>query len=53
VSKGQSKPETVSIRIREETYVAISEYAKSKGIKIVDAIDVLVDAWFEDRPLDK
>tara|TARA_R110000824_G_scaffold335459_1_gene522022 strand:+ start:335 stop:616 length:282 start_codon:yes stop_codon:yes gene_type:complete len=45
VSKGQSKPETVSVRIKEDDYAVIAEVATHYGVKNVDAIEKLVDAW--------
>jgi len=43
--KGQSKPESVSIRIREDAFVVVAEIARKHGIKNVDAVDALVYAW--------
>tara|TARA_R100000458_G_C8278289_1_gene254261 strand:- start:56 stop:328 length:273 start_codon:yes stop_codon:yes gene_type:complete len=45
VSKGQSKPETVSVRIREDDYAEIVEIANHYGVKNVDVVQRLVDAW--------
>lgn len=43
--KGQSKPESVSIRIREDAFVVVAAIAKAHGVKNVDAVDALVYAW--------
>lgn len=45
MSKGQSKPETVSIRIREDAFVVVAAIAKTHNVKNVDAVDALVYAW--------
>ena len=45
MSKGQSKPETVSVRIREDDYAEIVLIAKRYGVKNVDVVQKLVDAW--------
>lgn len=45
MSKGQSKPETVSVRIREDDYAQIREIATSYNLKVVDAIERFVKLW--------
>ena len=45
MSKGQSKPETVSVRIREDDYAQIREIATSYDLKVVDAIERFVKLW--------
>ena len=42
---GQSKPETVSVRIREDDYAAIREIGQHYGVKNVDVIQNLLDLW--------
>ncbi|QDP65098.1 MAG: hypothetical protein GOVbin1630_55 [Prokaryotic dsDNA virus sp.] len=45
MSKGQSKPETVSVRIREDDYAQIREIANFYNVKVVDAIESFVKLW--------
>ena len=45
MSVGQSKPETVSVRIREDDYAKIREVGSAYGIKVVDVVQALVDLW--------
>lgn len=45
MSVGQSKPETVSVRIREDDYAKIREISTDYGVKVVDAVQALVDLW--------
>ena len=42
---GKRKPETVSVRIREETCATIYETAKKHSVKNVDVIDALAYCW--------
>lgn len=47
MNQGQSKPETASVRIRENTMALVIEVAKEYNIKNVDVIDAMAVAWCE------
>tara|TARA_Y100001938_G_C7793157_1_gene283521 strand:- start:125 stop:319 length:195 start_codon:yes stop_codon:yes gene_type:complete len=42
---GKRKPETVSVRIREDTFATIYDAAKKYGVKHVDIIDAMAYCW--------
>ena len=42
---GKRKPETVSVRIREDTFATIYDAAKQYGVKHVDIIDAMAYCW--------
>ena len=45
MSQGKIKPETVSVRIREDDYAEIRDISTHYGIKVVDVVQSLVDVW--------
>ena len=46
------KAETVSVRVREETYAAVKLLAKQRGIKAVDLFDIMLEKFLEPpRPM--
>tara|TARA_R110002096_G_scaffold395307_1_gene590733 strand:+ start:671 stop:898 length:228 start_codon:yes stop_codon:yes gene_type:complete len=46
------KAETVSVRVREETYAAVKLLAKNRGVKAVDIFDMMLDKFLEPpRPM--
>lgn len=47
MNQGSSKPETASVRIREDTMALVIETAKHYGIKNVDVIDAMAEAWMD------
>ena len=42
---GKRKPETVSVRLREDTFATIYDAAKKYGVKHVDIIDAMAYCW--------
>lgn len=47
MNQGQSKPETASIRIREDTMALVIEIANHYKIKNVDVIDAMAESWLD------
>lgn len=45
MSQGKIKPETVSVRIREDDYAVIRDISNDHGVKVVDVVQSLVDVW--------
>tara|TARA_R100000458_G_C8062732_1_gene104953 strand:+ start:306 stop:521 length:216 start_codon:yes stop_codon:yes gene_type:complete len=46
------KAETVSVRVREETYAAVKALAKTRGVKAVDIFDMMLEKYLEPpRPM--
>jgi len=46
------KAETVSVRVREETYAAVKQLAKNRGVKAVDIFDLMLEKFVEPpRPM--
>ena len=42
---GKKKPETASVRIREDSFSVIYSVAKEHGVKQVDIVDAMVYCW--------
>ena len=47
MNQGSSKPETASVRIREDTMAMVIGIAEHYGIKNVDVIDAMAEAWMD------
>tara|TARA_X000001388_G_C2209323_1_gene114502 strand:+ start:925 stop:1173 length:249 start_codon:yes stop_codon:yes gene_type:complete len=47
MNQGQSKPETASVRIRENTMALVLKVAEEYNVKNVDVIDAMAVAWCE------
>ena len=47
MNQGSSKPETASVRIREDTMAMVISIASHYGIKNVDVIDAMAEAWMD------
>ena len=45
MSQGKIKPETVSVRIKEDDYAVIRDIGNAYGVKVVDVVQSLVDVW--------
>jgi len=41
------KPNTASVRIREETYAKIAVDGVSNGVKSIDVVEAMATLWFE------
>tara|TARA_Y100000114_G_scaffold71139_1_gene65117 strand:- start:2578 stop:2826 length:249 start_codon:yes stop_codon:yes gene_type:complete len=47
MNQGSSKPETASVRIREDTMALVIQIAEHYGIKNVDVVDAMAEAWMD------
>ncbi len=47
MNQGQSKPETASVRIRENTMALVIQVAEEYNVKNVDVLDAMAVAWCE------
>jgi len=47
LNQGQSKPETASVRIRENTMALVIQVAEEYNVKNVDVLDAMAVAWCE------
>jgi len=47
LNQGQSKPETASVRIRENTMALVIQVAEEYNVKNVNVLDAMAVAWCE------
>ena len=47
MNQGQSKPETASVRIRENTMALVIQVAEEYNVKNVNVLDAMAVAWCE------
>lgn len=47
------KPQTVSVRIREDTYARLAADGVTNGVKGVDVVEAMALLWFELTPTER